>query len=744
MIVGAAALTFAALGCTDSPNSDAREPIRRPHELGAPGLSRHPIPENRAWRDYVTDGSGQGYVYPRNVYVQNGSASEVDNPQALTGPGKGATTIHSTGKGAPQLVLDLGYDVGGKIEVGITRTDGAQVDLAYSEARQYLNPQTGDGAVEYSGTDSGSSNTRTDTISASTAERWTSTGVRGAERWILLQLNGAGTVTIDYVRVDVTHYRPTVSDYVGHFLSSDSLLNKVWYGAAYTFALDSFRDLSVPGSQLVVVDGGKRDRLVYEGDLGVSSLTGMTALRLGPQIVHHSIAAFGCQQYSTGEMPSSSNVAATCPNDEPGPANKTPVQPDVGSYTAWWVIDAYQYYLYTGDTVLLRKLMPALRRAIGYLESNAQALHIGIGADPTLYYTDPWDLNWHPFDQTTGDDAYTNAAFHLALLDMAQLERWAGDGAVAANADEDEADKVRQAMMSYLWDPAVDAFRNNTADPNDNHTEDAQVLSVLSGVVTGTQAQDALNYITAHLETKYGPETGESPNDPWMSQYVSPYIASWELLARFQLGDGPSALSLIRGLYGHMATTDPTPTMWEKLGTDGNPIGGTPAEGDSTLNPLGAGATSLAHAWSTGPVPALNLYVLGIQPESPGFATWQVAPQPVDLRWAQGQTPTPDGPIVSRWVRGAGDRWFKLTVAAPRATRGTVVVPTLGHDRTIAMDGRVVWRTGRAVSRVAASQQAGGVAFSGLSGEHTFAWGAAASPGCPRATRALSKRTRIC
>jgi hypothetical protein len=133
---------------------------------------------------------------------------------------------------------------------------------------------------------------------------------------------------------------------------------------------------------------------------------------------------------------------------------------------------------------------------------------------------------------------------------------------------------------------------------------------------------------------------------------------------------------------------------------------------------------SFAHAWSSGAVGALSNYVLGIRPVSPGFSTWIVAPQLGDLTWAQGQVPTPHGPVASRWALGAGDRSFTLTVAAPGGTLGTVAVPELGSSRTIAEDGRVVWRAGQAVGAgIAASEQDGAAQFSDVSGVHTFAWG---------------------
>ncbi len=112
-----------------------------------------------------------------------------------------------------------------------------------------------------------------------------------------------------------------------------------------------------------------------------------------------------------------------------------------------------------------------------------------------------------------------------------------------------------------------------------------------------------------------------------------------------------------------------------------------------------------AHGWGGGPVPALSGYVLGIRPTAPGYRHWLVAPQPGDLRFAQGQAPTPHGPLASRWRREGGS--FKLTVVAPKGTSGVVILPLPRHARAIAMDGKDVHakrRGGTARVKVGAGQ----------------------------------------
>jgi hypothetical protein len=292
---------------------------------------------------------------------------------------------------------------------------------------------------------------------------------------------------------------------------------------------------------------------------------------------------------------------------------------------------------------------------------------------------------------------------------------------------ERQAAALRAAMLERLWDPAAGAFLLNASDPQRNHSQDAQVEAVLDGVVTGAQAASALQFIDDHLWTTYGVKNGEFDHDPYMTNYISPYISSTELLARLEQYDTAGALDLMRREWGHMVNTDPNSTVWERMSFTGDASGGTSAS-DSlpgfTQN-VGPGFTSLAHGWAGGPVPALSGYVLGIRPLTPGFSSWIVEPQAGDLRFAQGQAPTPSGAIVSRWARGAGDRSFVLTAGGPGGTSGEVAMPLLGRTRVIARDGVVVWNGHAPAGGVRASSDGAYVRFQNQRGIHTFAWGGA-------------------
>src|SRR3954453_8811611 len=465
--------------------------------------------------------------------------------------------------------------------------------------------------------------------------------------------------------------------------------------------MESFKDHCARYSAVtpVVPDGAKRDRLIWAGDMAVESLAGNYSLRSARDILRQSLQAFSCLQYSDGQLSPASQIAVTCPRTPPpgvADASQFPAfaQPssDFGElrlpeYTTAWIIALRDYYMLTGDRAFAQRMMPVVRNALAFFMARLEG---GLYRTPDKEFT----INWHPRDTAAGIDAYTNASLDRALVAGARLESQVGLGSHAAQTYLQQAGVIRSAMLARLWDPATGAFVVNSDDPTGNHTQDAQVESVLGGITNPTQSRQALGFIDSHLETPFGVANGQFDDDPYMGRYISPFISSTELLARLSVGDTNGALNLMRRTWGEMLAKGPG-TLWESMRLDGVPK---------------SGGISLAHGWAGGPVPALSGYVLGIRPTAPGYRHWIIAPQPGNLRFAQGDAPTPHGPISSRWR--STRRFFKLTVVAPRGTSGVVKLPLVGHRRTIALDGKPARGRGKRRGNV--------VVFKKIRGQHTF------------------------
>jgi hypothetical protein len=551
-------------------------------------------------------------------------------------------------------------------------------------------------------------------VAGSAMQRFTSPAVRGAQRWLWIQVEGEGTVAIDYVRVDVTQRRPEVDDYAGWFRSSDDGVDRAWYAGVYTGNVATIRDARVPGSRLVHVDGAKRDRLVWIYNSVRGARSASVAFDDAADITRATLNLFACQQEPSGMIPAASQIANTCPDGDPGPPDG--LDPGAAThdviydgdlvtlpeFTAWWVVGLHEHFMRTGDAEFVRPLLPVARRAVQFFADRSVN---------GLYYsnTEPYEITWHVPDAPAGADTHQNISRFRALRALAALEREVAGDPDAAARREDEAEAVRAAIVEQLWDPVVGAFVVNNVDPQRDHVADANVEAVEAGIVVGSQAQLVLDFVERALHDEFGTRNSERPANPFMRQYHAPNIMADEVAARFAHGDEAGALDLVRRGFVRMADADPG-TMWESIGPDGGPF----FMGQGTNNFM-----SFAHPISS-IAPALSEWVLGIRPATAGFATWTVAPHVGDLEWAQGQVPTPHGALASRWVRD-GDS-FRLTVEAPKGTAGEVTVPLLGADRVIARDGVVVWDGDEPRAGALASRHGDAVVFEDERGASTYAW----------------------
>lgn len=104
-------------------------------------------------------------------------------------------------------------------------------------------------------------------------------------------LDAAASTTIDISKISLEiSFQPTWSNlraYQGYFFSSEELLNRIWYSGAYTLQTNSvprntgrqqvqasragwFNDATIGPGETVLLDGAKRDRWVWIGDMGTA------------------------------------------------------------------------------------------------------------------------------------------------------------------------------------------------------------------------------------------------------------------------------------------------------------------------------------------------------------------------------------------------------------------------------------------------------------------------------------------
>jgi alpha-L-rhamnosidase len=434
-------------------------------------------------------------------------------------------------------------------------------------------------------------------------------------------------------------------------------------------AADDLNDFTAPGNNTLplILDGAKRDRAVWEGDLSVSGPTLLFSSDAATYL-KDSLLLLGSYQLSSGFVEGVQTPST--------PVSTSGLIPGTtGSYSAtysmYFVTNLATYYEYTGDRAFVRQEWPIVQRELAWNASqlNGQGLFVTTSADGST-----WNL-----ENLDGAETDVNALYYEALTDGATLATAAGQAAQAAQY-RTQAAALRTAINTNLWDPALGAYDASTSSRG-FVSQDANVLPVLYGIAPKSWVPTILATVSAKLSTPYGTERVQTPVPSDYNEDVSPFMGSAELWARLASGDTADPMNLLSREWGYMAAQDPDSTDWERFQPDG------------TVN---GGGTSWAHGWSTGSVTALSQYVLGASPVDPGYQTWLVQPHPGTLSWAEGQAPTPHGALAVDWGQRGGE--FAMRVSAPAGTSGTIAVPDFGRPVTVRVNGRLAWNGSRGMA----------------------------------------------
>ena len=309
--------------------------------------------------------------------------------------------------------------------------------------------------------------------------------------------------------------------------------------------------------------------------------------------------------------------------------------------TANWIMVLSDYYLFTGDLALVRELLPTADSALAWFDALR---------DEDLLVPDQPD-QWNFIDwgydtagiRLGGKTAVLNMLVAAVFKQAAQLHAAAGNTTRAQHlAGRSRA--TLEAMTETLWLPERRRLLDCT-EPGDGRRTFSQIphaIGLYYDLFAGEQRDAA-------LEALLDPEVVQA-------ELGYQYLV---LASLVRAGRGDRALAVLRELWGGMVEAD-TPTLWEVV------------DGRSSMG----GCGSLCHAYACAPLPILQSTVLGVSPLRPGFAEFRFAPRSLGVRWAEGQVPTPHGPVEVTWSQGQADGPLEAVIVVPE---GTVAVRADGQ-----------------------------------------------------------------
>ena len=374
----------------------------------------------------------------------------------------------------------------------------------------------------------------------------------------------------------------TPERYRGAF-AADPELTRIWQHAAYTLRLCIHH---------FQIDGIKRDRLPWVGDLALSLLA--NAYCFGdPEPVRRTLTVLGRAGIRRGHLNG------------------------IIDYSLWFVICHDLFQLYFGDRAFLRRQYRELRELMECLLEQA-------GEDGFL----PAGEHWLFIDWVDGrKETALQMLFCWALEAFRRLALRVADAPLAERC-RSRAERLKKALYATAYDRERGLFFSAPDEPEAGFTRHANFLAILAGVAgeaeTGTM-------IRTLCEEKLPP-------------VGTPYMAALELLAYARGGAADAAVERIRRLWGGMLQDGAT-TFYEACATDDR----SPEKYEFYGRRYGL---SLCHAWSAGPAALLPLIFFGCEPLEDGWRSFRLAPRCYDPEQAV-TIPTPAGEISVEFRRGS-------------------------------------------------------------------------------------------
>ncbi|WP_295937182.1 alpha-L-rhamnosidase C-terminal domain-containing protein [uncultured Alistipes sp.] len=397
--------------------------------------------------------------------------------------------------------------------------------------------------------------------------------------------------------------------YLGSFCSSDERLDRIWRTGAYTVHLNM---------QEYLWDGVKRDRLVWVGDLH-------------PEVMTVS-SVFGYNEV----VPKSLDLV----RDITPP---TEWMNGISSYSLWWIMIHWDWYLYQGDLDYLKQQQPYFSALMRHLLTKFDAT--GKEQLDGIRF-----LDWPSSENPKAIDAGLQALM-ISTLDAAQ-------NICSALGDEQlrrECEAMRlRALAKKARDRVLDPFLRSGKAPDAPGSKQAASLMSLAGVMDAGRADK--EYLSVNGSNGF-----------------STFYGYYMLRAMAAAGNYGGAMDVIRQYWGAMLDLGAT-TFWEDFDLkwipgaaridELVPEGKKDIHGDFGAYCYEGFRHSLCHGWASGPTAWLSEYVLGIQVVEPGCKTVRISPRMGDLQWVEGTFPTPYGVIKVRHEKGA-DGAVVSTIDAP-------------------------------------------------------------------------------
>lgn len=334
---------------------------------------------------------------------------------------------------------------------------------------------------------------------------------------------------------------------------------------------------------------------------------------------------------------------------------------DIPDYTEMFPEWVLRYYQLTGDTALLARALPTMKRIADYVAAAVDATGLVYqlpgGSGPYANGIVDWPAPMRYDTMVAGNGARTvvNALAVGALRAVATAAAVLDDG-TGARAHQQRADALTGAMNDRLRHPVTGRYADGLTvtdrTPVPSYAQHSQSFPVAYGVAPAA-AHAALGSYLSGLGMRQGPMT--------LRQLLAALRITGRPDAMVRLltdsaGDGPARTLAEGGTF-----------MWEQW-TPGCTVAG--CRGPQVDQ---ASSESMSHGWGAAGIVEILQGLLGITVTGAGAASVRIAPPATGLGQARGTEWTERGPVSVAWTRTA--QGYAVDVTVPVNVTATVVLP---------------------------------------------------------------------
>ncbi|OHE91783.1 bacterial alpha-L-rhamnosidase domain-containing protein [Colletotrichum orchidophilum] len=637
----------------------------------------------RPWEAYIKSPSSRT-VLPKQIHAVSG-------PAEVTSADDGSFLLALQPGG--QVSLDFGY-VGGLLsmttesrDVSLSSKNSSEphFSLAFAESPSFVRAISDDtGATPSQDYDKVLNVTVPPGSTTPSSYTMPSERFRGGFKFLTIHAFRPVTLSSIVCHLGYSPSQQAPNVWPGHFYTpDDDLLTRAWHAGVFTAQtniappntsrwLPQVKDgwaynatLGVEGPMLL--DGAKRDRAVWPGDLGIAGTTAYLGLGdIGIESVHYALETmFVYQNASTGALPF---AGPTTGSWRRGARSDT--------YHAWTLIACFNYAIFTRDEDWVVARWGNISAGVGYI-LRALDDSGGVGLAEQVETNDWARLGGGAFNSAL------NALNYHALYALAGL---AADTATEANGRGVQAEtwaaaaaRLKAAYNVVLWDASASLFRDNETSAGARlFPQDGNALALHYNLTTSPEQASAVSAALLRNWNDIGPVTPELPDT------ISPFISGVEVLAHFTARRPRRGLRLMRRTWGHMLDS---PLMTGSTLVEGMSANGSLYYRSQRGYNYDAAYTSLSHSWSTGPTQALSFKVVGL--EVVGWNRWRFEPQMGDLRraetgWRDGKGGEFGAVVVMVGGGGGGDGdgeqgkggVLEAEILTPEGTEGLLEIPS--------------------------------------------------------------------